>query len=186
MQREPSLHELKEERRRLESDLMSATGRNQIHIGTLPSEVSRKDHNRSIHSPVMTNAARLRFTPSPPLSAISNRSSRSPSTTHTPLTSNPVPSSKTTVAIKPAVKPSLTQKPALTQINKLNSPKVLGTTKYVSNSNGNNLVSEKPARPDSVDDSSPESSSVSSSSSSNHHRPSSAQKFRQMVFEWRD
>ena len=82
--REPSLNELKEERKLLEFDLMSSHSRNQIHISKLPSNVSSARSNRSIISPINSTP----ITPSPPTSASSSSAafkSRSSSITSTSL-----------------------------------------------------------------------------------------------------
>lgn len=223
MQREPSLIELKEERRKLESDLMSATGRNQLHISTLPNEVSRFKNNRSIHSPVLNNttvtaATRHRVTPSPPSSAQRSRH-QSPSLVSNikPITTNSNTMNKITTSSsqyssnstssRPVVKPRsplvLKQTPIVPPLASISATsstgprstqvkssvvntKVTNNTSNGINSTGSSMSNDKSSRPDSVDDSSLESSSVSSLSSSSHNRVNSAQKFRQMVFDWRD
>lgn len=226
MQREPSLHELKEERRKLESDLMSATGRNQLHISTLPNEVSRQNHNRSIHSPVLNTSTKTRsrrVTPSPPSSAQSTTRQRqqspkppSPQTTiknilNTTTAATPSQSSRPSVVggvtskprtplvvkpVSPVIKSTSNPPSSITNkisavnngINSKPTPTKTKTTTNAIDSTGSSLSNENKSptsRPDSVDDSSLESSSVSSLSSSSH-RVNSAQKFRQMVFEWRD
>jgi hypothetical protein len=223
---EPSLNELKEERKKLESDLMSATGKNQLHISKLPSNVSKVNHNRSIHSPLMNR----KVTPSPPSSA--TRSIRSTPTTTTTnsyhqtnissTTNNRTPTTATTTTITPlnalvkrssivnkladisvATRRNSSEKttdPVITNNNRqmimaangAKSPKALLNKTTVNhdtgglNSTGSSLSNESKqmrssSRPDSA---SSIDSSISSSSSSN--RVNSAQKFRQMVFEWRD
>ncbi|RNA27967.1 coiled-coil domain-containing 24-like [Brachionus plicatilis] len=64
--REPTIYELKDERNKLESDLLSC--KNLVKISKLPSSVSATRSNRSINSPVMNSRA------SPPSSAGSARS----------------------------------------------------------------------------------------------------------------
>ncbi len=68
--KEPSINELKEERKRLEVNLLSSTGRNQVQISKLPSTLNSYKNNRSINSPIMSN----KVSPSPPTSASSTRS----------------------------------------------------------------------------------------------------------------
>ena len=50
--KEPTLNELKEERKLLESDLMSSHSKNQAKISKLPSNLSSARSNRSIMSPI--------------------------------------------------------------------------------------------------------------------------------------
>ena len=64
--REPTIYELKDERNKLESDLLSC--KNLVKISKLPSSVSATNSNRSINSPVMNSRA------SPPTSAGSAKS----------------------------------------------------------------------------------------------------------------
>ena len=52
--KEPTLNELKEERRLLESDLMSSHSRNQVKISKLPETTSSARSNRSIMSPIIS------------------------------------------------------------------------------------------------------------------------------------
>lgn len=164
---------------------MSATGKNQLHISTLPSEVSRQNHNRSIHSPVMANATTTmrsrRVTPSPPSSAKTTTSSTTTtstirSTTNS-TTNKPMTTPKPSVAMRSPTIVSNSSKSNQLNLHKLNSKLIPKESE--------SAAADKPIiRPNSVDDSL-ETSSVSSSSSSNN-RVGSAQKFRKMVFEWRD
>lgn len=64
--KEPTIYELKDERNKLESDLLSC--KNLVKISKLPSNVSATNSNRSINSPVMSSRA------SPPSSAGSVKS----------------------------------------------------------------------------------------------------------------
>lgn len=50
--KEPTLNELKEERKLLETDLMSSHSKNQAKISKLPSNLSSARSNRSIMSPI--------------------------------------------------------------------------------------------------------------------------------------
>ncbi len=55
--KEPSLMELKEERKLLESDLNSSHTRNQANISKLPEQISSARSNRSIMSPILMSPA---------------------------------------------------------------------------------------------------------------------------------
>ena len=157
--REPSLNELKEERKKLEADLLSSTGKNQIQISKLPSSVSVNSNNRSIRSPVLTNRI------SPPPSAISKTTKLiSPNTANLAVNKKPV------VKTSPVVKRSSSLVPNLTKSS--------GYGKVSVKSKENGL-----SRPDSV---SSVASSVASSVSSTNSKQSAVQKFRQMVLESRD
>lgn len=52
--KEPTINELKEERRLLESDLMSSHSKNQVKISKLPETTSSARSNRSIMSPIIS------------------------------------------------------------------------------------------------------------------------------------
>jgi hypothetical protein len=158
--REPSLNELKEERKKLEADLLSSTGKNQIQISKLPASVSVNSNNRSIRSPVLTS----RISPSPPPSAISKTTKL--------ISPNLAASKKPVVKASPVVKRSSSLVPAS------NPTRSSGYGKVSAKSKENGL-----SRPDSV---SSVASSVASSVSSTNSKQSAVQKFRQMVLESRD
>lgn len=211
--KEPTLNDLKEERKKLETDLMSATGKNVIQITKLPSKISIKDNNRSINSPV---AASRKATPSPPSSAASNRSNKSTiSINNINLLTNKTnnnrgvsPSTRTKPDVQPKIGKAVPKTGAdmtatatnrtaplklakkIPPSNNENAHKSLLLTndqqQLVLNSTGSSISNEsKPvlSRQNSAA-SSVDSSSLSSASSTN--RLNSAQKFRQMVFDWRD
>ena len=192
--REPSLNELKEERKRLESDLMSATSRNQAKISKLPASVSGNKSNRSINSPL------IRPTPSPPSSASSTRSKISVISTNNiniiDQTNKPVVKRSSSLTKQTVKTSSIKATPAINTptIKRLTSNNItqkVVTTKtnaIKSQTNGKERLESagKPtlSRTNSV--SSIASSCVSSSMSDASSRLSAAQKFRQMVLESRD
>lgn len=182
---EPSLNELKEERKRLESDLLTSTGKNQVQISKLPSNVSANNSNRSIRSPLLTNRA----TPSPPTSASSVRSEktiekRTPSTTRTTTSLKPVvPPKRSTSVSKPTVDVVQRVKTKLDSggllPRKLNANQLFNSTGS-SNTDLKPMLSRTSSAASSIDSMS---LSVNSHASS---KASAVQKFRQMVLESRD
>jgi hypothetical protein len=203
--REPSLNELKEERKRLEADLVSTTGKNQIQISKLPSSVSVANNNRSIRSPVMAN----RITPSPPPSpnSIKSRSSIVPVVkkplintelnTHSKSSNSNVSNGKvrsSSVITAETNKNKLLNNSNIVKSTGFNSTYTT-TSKITTKLNGTNLINTKPketniaelrpilSRANSV---SSVASSIASSVSSTNSKQSAVQKFRQMVLEHRD
>jgi hypothetical protein len=203
--REPSLNELKEERKRLEADLVSSTGKNQIQISKLPASVSVANNNRSIRSPVMTN----RITPSPPPSpnSIKSRSSIVPIVKkpliNTELNKNSKQSDNSisngkirssSVITVDGNKNKLLNNGNIVKSTAFNSTytttsKTVAKTSTTNSNNSkpkeNNVTDFRPilSRTNSV---SSVASSVASSISSTNSKQSAVQKFRQMVLEHRD
>jgi hypothetical protein len=203
---EPSLNELKEERKRLETDIMSATSRNQAKISKLPLTVSSQGNNRSINSPL------VRPTPSPPGSASSTKSKisiistndinlkdrsvskgRSPSLKQSELkTSNSI---KTTTIQKAPIITTTTSNNNNSSIKRSssinNTPKMVSKPNTIKNqtnflNNGLDKLDFKPSLSRSNSVSSIASSVASSMSSSTSSKLSAVQKFRQMVLDNRD
>lgn len=172
---EPSLNELKEERRKLESDLLTSTGKNQVQISKLPSSVSALNSNRSIKSPLLNN----RVTPSPPTSASSTRSRQSivSVTNRTAVTTanlKPVLSTKRSLSLS---KPTRMESVVVTKTKQVNLVK-----NQLVSSTGSSNADLKPV----FSRTSSAASSIDSLSLSLSSRTSAAQKFRQMVLESRD
>lgn len=185
--KEPSINELKEERKKLEADLLSSTGKNLAQISKLPSQVSSSNNNRSINSPIMTN----RITPSPPSSASSVRSRASvasntiSSRVNAKTTQNGLINKRST-SMKPTNDNGVVSVTTLLSKRATNSPKPL-FNKQISQIGRESGDIGRPlmTRTNSVSSiaSSIESSSLSSSTSS---KQSAVQRFRQMVMESRD
>ena len=197
--REPTLNELKEERKKLENDLLSTTGRNQIKINALPANLPASANNRSIHSPVMANR------PSPPSSAASNASRTSAvsatnimiQTTEGGLNDTALPSkkpikngvvetTKRSNSLAAAEKTTLTRQPGpLSQkgVVVVNS----GAIKIMSNPQNRAAEQRKQlSRNNSLASIASSVESSASSATNSSSKLGSAQKFRQMVLDSRD
>ena len=183
--KEPSLNELKEERRKLEEGLLSSTGKNQAQISRLPASVS----SRGVNSPVVIT----RETPSPPGSATSFKSRVSVASNKVAIvevknTQRPVVTSKNEASSKrsSSVSKSETDKLNAKQASSIYSiPQIKVDNKLASALLNKDLNDTRPSftRTNSV---SSVASSVSSLSSSTSSRLSSVQKLRQMVLDSRD
>ena len=200
--REPTLNELKEERRKLETDLLSTTGRNQIKINALPTNLPPSANNRSIHSPVMANR------PSPPSSAASNASRTSAisatniliQTDRTPLNDFTLPSKKPVKGANGGVETKrsnslVTAEKTPTPAGPLSQKGVVvvnsGAIKIMSNPQNKAAVTAEQRKQLSRNNSlasiaSSIESSASSSATNSSSKLGSAQKFRQMVLDSRD
>jgi hypothetical protein len=189
---EPTLNELKEERKRLETNLLSSTVKNQIKISKLPESVSQTNSNRSINSPILSN----RITPSPPNSANSVRSvnSRVPNTPlNKPVVNTNITNRRSSSLVRTNLVKTNTSTTTLAVVKKEIVPANSKTNKAISSTATNGLKlsnlkensETKLSRPNSV-------SSIASSIDSNISANSSSskltavQKFRQMVLESRD
>jgi hypothetical protein len=191
---EPTLNELKEERKRLETNLLSSTGKNQIKISKLPESVSQTNSNRSINSPILSN----RITPSPPNSANSNRSlnSRIASTnsnkpivntniTNTKRSSSLVRANNLVKTTTSTTTPTVIKKEIVSSNTKSTKTISSTTTNGLKLSNLKENSENKLSRPNSVSSiASSIDSNISANSSSS--RLTAVQKFRQMVLESRD
>ena len=198
--REPSLNELKEERKRLEADLVSSSGKNQVQISRLPASVSSTNNNRSIHSPILSN----RITPSPPSSAAGTTKPRSPLITANKKSLVTTDLKKSNVKQMDLNSTSITStKNRSSSLQK--SDAMVKTTAFNSTFSSNTSARQTANKPVLANYKSKEAnasdlrpilsrtnsvssiaSSVASSVSSNNSKQSAVQKFRQMVLEHRD
>jgi hypothetical protein len=206
---EPTINELKDERRRLEADLLSSKGQNQVNISKLPSSVSSAHNNRAINSPLNYSN---RSSPSPKNSTsdLYNRSNLSSASSINSVSSaikkiNPLPLKKVSsnVDINPGIKQKKqftfgstitlpTDKQKIPVAKQKTIPKLQTTRKSVENLNLKPSKSKliKTLEPISnrlYSGASVDSSVISiDSARSNDSRVSSAQKFRDMVVGFRD
>lgn len=214
--KEPTLNELKEERKRLEADLLSTTGKNQYEIGKLLEGVNRSN----VKSPM----GRL----SPPSSAGSIKSRASSTLSLNQITTTTTDSSRVSQIKKPIVnggnatstsrastkinlnlpsherssltkprpnlnpsEPPVRKAPSSLANNSTRSTNMVGGESNINSlgSSNNDLKSSRNNSAMSIASSvgsSTESSNYSSPTSNPNHKQTAVQKFRQMVLDHRD